>query len=140
MNFRIGLDFWFVGLEVVHEALKPQLVEETAGLRGQQERFARELQDLRQQFAQLGSAQSTSEKKISDLGAQLAPAQREVEKFWGRLPRKKFPFTSEPPNEEGEGQMPAGGLIAHLTEKCGGNVHEKGAVEITTSSLLSGCL
>jgi hypothetical protein len=47
---------------------------------------------------------------------------------------KRFLFTSDPPNEEGEGQMPAGGLIAHLTEKCGGNVHEKGAVQITASS------
>jgi hypothetical protein len=31
--------------------------------------------------------------------------------------------------------MPTGGLIAHVTAKCGGNVHDKGAVEITASSV-----
>jgi hypothetical protein len=31
--------------------------------------------------------------------------------------------------------MPAGGLIAHITAKCDGNVHDKGAVEITASSV-----
>jgi hypothetical protein len=31
--------------------------------------------------------------------------------------------------------MPVGGLIAHLMVKCGGNVHNKGAVEITASSV-----
>ena len=31
-------------------------------------------------------------------------------------------------------ESPWSGLIAHLTELCGGNVHEKGIVEITSSS------
>jgi hypothetical protein len=31
--------------------------------------------------------------------------------------------------------MPAGGVIAHLTVKCGGNIHDKGAVEVTASSV-----
>jgi hypothetical protein len=37
----------------------------------------------------------------------------------------QFPFTSDP----------LGGLVSHLTTKCGGNVHDKGAVEITASSV-----
>jgi hypothetical protein len=36
-----------------------------------------------------------------------------------------FLFTSDP----------LGGLISHLTAKCSGNVHDKGVVEITASSL-----
>jgi chromosome segregation ATPase len=56
------------GLEVVHEALKRQLVEETGGLRGRQERLARELGEMKQQFTQLGSAQ-------------MAQAQREIEEI-----------------------------------------------------------
>jgi hypothetical protein len=31
--------------------------------------------------------------------------------------------------------MPAGGVIAQLTEKYGGNVHDKGAIEISGSSI-----
>jgi hypothetical protein len=30
---------------------------------------------------------------------------------------------------------PLGGLVSHLMAKCGGNVHDKGVVEITASSL-----
>jgi hypothetical protein len=30
--------------------------------------------------------------------------------------------------------MPAGGVIVHLTAKCGGSVHDKGVIEITASS------
>jgi hypothetical protein len=68
------------------------------------------------------------------LGAPLAQGQQEVENLRRLLGVKKLPFTSDPPNKPGKGQMPAGGLIAHLTVKWGGNVHEKGAVEITASS------
>ena len=32
---------------------------------------------------------------------------------------------------------PLDGIIAHLTRECGGNVHKKGAIEITTSSVYS---
>jgi hypothetical protein len=53
---------------------------------GWQERLARELEDLRRQFTQLGSAQSTSEKKIADFGSQLAQANR-------RRRRKRFTET-----------------------------------------------
>jgi hypothetical protein len=42
--------------------------------------------------------------------------------------KSQFPFTSDP----------LSGLISHLTTKCGGNVHDKGAVEITASSPESG--
>jgi chromosome segregation ATPase len=90
------------GLEVAHEALKRQLVEETGGLRGQHERFARELGYLRQQFTQLGSAQSPSEKKIADLGVQLAQTQREIENLRRLLGVKKFVFTSDLPNKPEE--------------------------------------
>jgi hypothetical protein len=34
-----------------------------------------------------------------------------------------------------QGKMPASDVIAHLMAKCGGNVHDKGAVEITASSV-----
>jgi hypothetical protein len=30
---------------------------------------------------------------------------------------------------------PLGGIVSHLTAQCGGNVHDKGAVEITSSSV-----
>jgi hypothetical protein len=39
------------------------------------------------------------------------------------FPQKQFPFTSEP----------LGGIVSHLREKCGGNVHDKGPVDITAS-------
>ena len=34
--------------------------------------------------------------------------------------------------------MPLDGIIAHLTRKCGGNVHKKGVVEVTGSSWATG--
>jgi hypothetical protein len=37
-----------------------------------------------------------------------------------------------------QGKIPAGVVIAHLTAKCSGNVHDKGVVEITASNVRDG--
>jgi hypothetical protein len=75
----------------------------------------------------------------------LTQTQREVENLrkqflneqarWNEVMKRvmqHFLFTSDPPEQE---KMPAGDVIAHLTAKCGGNVHDKGVVEITASSV-----
>jgi hypothetical protein len=102
---------------------------------------AQELADVKRQFAQ---EQVKSEHAIEILQRQFLEEQAKSEQVGEclrsllgvqHLRLKKFPFTSDPANKLGEGQMPAGGVIAHLTEKYGGNVHEKCAVGITVSSV-----
>jgi hypothetical protein len=97
-------------------ALGKQLGEEAAACG----KFAQELESLKRQFAEERTKWDEASKQNM----------REHESL--RNPRTQFPFTSDPPEQ---GKMPAGGVIAHLTAKCGGNVHEKGAVEITASSV-----
>jgi hypothetical protein len=46
-----------------------------------------------------------------------------------------FLLTSVPPEQ---GKMSAGGVIAHLIAKCGGNVHERDVVKIAASSVWDG--
>jgi cell division septum initiation protein DivIVA len=111
--------------------VKRRYAEEIAGLQGQQEELPREVEDLKQQVTQLGSAQSASEKKIADFGAQLAQASREAESLrrqfleeeaksgealgeLGRIVFRRRSFCSlRPPNTRREEQMPAGGIIEH---------------------------
>jgi hypothetical protein len=79
---------------------------------------------LKQQFTQLSGAQSISDKKTADLGVQLVQTKQEIGNLRKLIP-KWFPVTSNPLD----------GLISYLTAKCGGNVHDKGAVEVTASSV-----
>jgi hypothetical protein len=48
---------------------------------------------------------------------------------------KRFPFTADPPNKPGEGKIRTDGIIAHLTVKYLGNVHDNGAVERAAGTL-----
>jgi phage host-nuclease inhibitor protein Gam len=48
-------------------------LEEIAGLRRQQETFAQDIENLKQQIVELSRAQSNSDKKIGDLNGQMAP-------------------------------------------------------------------
>jgi hypothetical protein len=83
------------------------------GQPAQIEGLERELAELKAQFAQ--------EKAKSD---------EAIQTLWKHGPWKLFPFTPElfSPNA-------LSGVIAHLTVKWGGNVHDNAAVEITASSI-----
>jgi hypothetical protein len=119
-------------------ALGRQLGEEAAA----REKFAQELESLKTQFAKeqtnWDEASKQNMREHESLRKQnRAPPPAAQEKLAPptnppAAPQTQFPFTSDPPEE---GKMPAGGVVAHLTAKCGGNVHEKGAVEITASSV-----
>jgi hypothetical protein len=108
----------------------------------------KEVGSLTQQFTQLSCAWSGSDKKIADLEVQLPQTNKEVgslrKQFLDEQAKSeqvadclrlllgvqylrltKFQFTSNP----------LGGLFSHLTAKCGGNVHEKGAVEFTANCI-----
>jgi hypothetical protein len=145
----------------------PARTEEIAGRRRQQEKFGQDIEDLKQQcaqvssaqsdsdkkighlnrqftqstevqtnsdekihdlngqFTQLGSAQSNSSRKIAELAVQLAQTKQEVDRLRKQVfpPKKEFLYYA------------LNGIISHLTAKCCGNVHDKGAVEISASSL-----
>jgi hypothetical protein len=71
----------------VQEKVHVAQTEEIAGLRRQQETFAQEGRNLKQQVAQ-----SSSNKKNAGMGAQMAQAQREIDKIWKYLGAKKLLF------------------------------------------------
>jgi septal ring factor EnvC (AmiA/AmiB activator) len=117
-------------------ALGRRLGEEAAA-RG---KFAQELESLKAQFAkeqtkceeasQQNKREHESLRKQNPAPASASPAKPAPPPKPPAAPQTQFSFTSDPPEK---GKMPAGGVIAHLTAKCGGNVHDKGAVEITAS-------
>jgi hypothetical protein len=127
-------------------ALERRLGEETAA-RG---KFAQELESLKAQFAKEQTKWDEASKQnmreheslrkqnaapppaAQEKPAPASPAEPAPPPKPPAAPQTQFPFASDPPEQ---GKMPAGGLIAHLTAKCGGNVHDKGAVEITASSV-----
>jgi hypothetical protein len=90
--------------------------ENAAELRKQQGKLGQELGNLKQQLAQLSGVQFT------ELDSQMTQAQQEIGAIWEHLGLKNFRFTSDS----------LGGLISHLTKKCDGNLHDKGAVAITS--------
>jgi hypothetical protein len=94
----------------------------------------KEQEAMKREIASLREAQARSDREVAELRTQLVQAQQEVENLRRLLGANKLPFTSDPPKKPGagEGHMPAGGLIAHLTEKCGS--------KITASTVLSGCV
>jgi hypothetical protein len=127
-------------------ALGRQLGEEAAA-RG---KFAQELGSLKSQFAEERRKWDEANKQNMREHASLrkqnpapppaaqgkpapaSPANPAPPPKPPTAPRTQFPFTSDPPKS---GKMPAGGVIAHLTAKYGGNLHDNGAVEITASSV-----
>jgi hypothetical protein len=94
-----------------------------------------ELGNLRQQFTQLSRVQSSPDKENENLGAQSKQDVGNLRKQfldhqarWNEVMKRVMQhvlFTSDP----------LGCLVSHLMAKCGGNVHDKGVVEITASSL-----
>jgi hypothetical protein len=89
---------------------------------------------LNGRLTRLSGAQSNSDKKIADLGAQLAQAKQDL----GSLPKQFLDERGKGPETAGNGQFPFTsdpliGIISHLTAKCGGNVHHKGVVTVTTN-------
>jgi hypothetical protein len=62
---------------------------------------------------------------LGNLNLELTHVRQEVESLRKQLFPAKKEFVHYAPN----------GVISHLTAMCGGNVHDKGAVEITASSV-----
>jgi hypothetical protein len=126
-------------VEEAHEALRQQLAESN----GAQQRANPDLKQQLGSAEDIASVQREPEKsgggtaKQPPSPAPKAPATAPLKPAAQTAGKKKFPFTWDMQNEQGERKMPAGGLIAHLTAKGGGNVHEKGVVEITASSVAS---
>jgi hypothetical protein len=80
------------------------------------------------QEEEIAALRKQQEKFRQEIGSlKLEFAQERANKFFGQ-----FPFTSDPPER---GKMPPGGIISYLTAKCDGNIHDRGVVEITASSV-----
>ena len=87
---------------------------------------------LREELARLKEAEERLDHRVSDVEKKATAAnralldelQRRVENLEAGL-KSEFVYN---------GANPLGGIIAHLTSECGGNVHEKKVVEVTASS------
>jgi hypothetical protein len=90
------------------------LAQEIATLK---QKLAEDIANVKQEQTKSGGATAHL---LQPKTAPPSPATQTIEKL-------QFPFTSDL----------LGGLVSHLTAKCGGNVHAKGAVEITASSASS---
>jgi hypothetical protein len=91
-------------------ALSAQFAQEVAGLR---EQFTEDIVKAVQEQAKSGDG-------ATDVAKSNFPASRSS-------PRTQFTFTS---SRRERGEMPAGGIISHLTAKCCGNVHEEAPVDL----------
>ena len=82
--------------------------------------------ELRREMRSRASAEAVE--ALSEEVTRLKQEEQRLDAQSKEIARKEFVYDQGAPLE---------GIIAHLTQKCGGNVHEKGVVEVTASGILS---
>ena len=85
------------------------------------------VEELRSEMSSRASAEAV--KALSDEVTRLKQEEQRLDARLKEIAHKEFVY-----NEA----APLRGIIAHLTRKCGGNVHEKGLVEVTASGVHCG--
>jgi hypothetical protein len=106
----------------------------------------RELQVLKDQTGQQQAQIAELREEVAELKADVASARAALEAaLGGRAASKRE--AREPRSARNRGikfapsqSAPLSGIIAYLTEKCGGNVHDQGVVDITASGTWKGHL
>ena len=89
------------------------------------EALSKELSSLREAERRLDGRIVSVEAKIKEANQALR------EEIQGKIKKMSEQITITPANG------PLNGIIAYLTQQCGGNVHEKGCIEVTGSSALN---
>jgi hypothetical protein len=136
----------FSSLESLHKSRhEPELAQLTGTVRQIQDaiqQFPRAIATTDGQITHLRESFATLESNLSRSTGNCQRDIAELRSSLSRLPTVPLPSRPGTGIEASpgrlfsfNGQAPLDGIIAHLTAECGGNVHDRGVVEMTCSSI-----